>query len=264
MPEPSFTDIKYTDPDICVSWHGIEFKACDELDNFFNKTVRPRLDDDKGNKDFRSCLNGLKLTGMGEDCLKEILSAEVPETRDWAVGESLTEAWLMESYGVQFPWNMERDKRNPFASLPGADLVGFIKEKNGFRLALGEVKTSTEKKSPPQVMSGRSGMKHQIDNLTDDMSIVWQLLRWLFFRTRNEYKQAYESSCKNFFNSQYKDVVLFGILIRDTEPNELDLSGHGKKLRTKLRPPTKCNLIALYLPYNIEELGVSLRGGGDK
>jgi hypothetical protein len=262
---PSFVNEEYINLDKCVSWYGEKFLASDEFDAFLDGPVKSRLDDNEGTYDFQSCLRGLDLTGMGRTCLEEILSSNIPESRNWAVGEALAEAWLIEAYEVIFPWNMVRDKRNPFASLPGADLVGFIKDKNGFRLAMGEVKTSTEKESPPQVMLGRSGMENQLDNLINNKTIISQLLLWLFHRTRNETSmQVYESFFTNYFNSQCKDIVLFGVLIRDTAPNELDLSGRGKKLRAKLNTPTQCHLIALYLPWGIEELGVHLRKGGSK
>jgi len=259
-----FATEEYNDPDPCVSWYGVKFSACDELDTFFSGSVKSRLDDNEGTDDFKNCLHGLELTGMGQTCLEEILTASVQEARNWAIGEAFAETWLMECHKVIFPWNMGRDERTPFASLPGADLVGFIKDKDEFRLVLGEVKTSAEKQSPPQVMSGRNGMEYQLDNLTDNMSIISQLLRWLYHKTRNEYKQVYESSCKNYFNYNCKDIVLFGILIRDTSPNESDLSSCGKKLRLKLSSPTQCHLIALYLPWEIEQLSVRLRRGGDK
>jgi hypothetical protein len=87
----------------------------------------------------------------------------------------------------------------------------------------------------------------------------------LFHRTRGEtYEQAFKSSCINYFNSQTKDILLFGILIRDTAPNEKDLSGRGQALRGKLSAPTQCHLIALYLPWDIEQLGTHIRERGAK
>ncbi len=65
---------------------------------------------------------------MGQAALEEVLSAEVPETRDWAAGEALAEAVLEAHHDVVLPWNIERDKRNPFASLPGAGIVGFQRD----------------------------------------------------------------------------------------------------------------------------------------
>ena len=39
---------------------------------------------------------------------------------------------------MKFPWNSDRDKRTPKASLPGADLVGFIENGDEVVLVLGE------------------------------------------------------------------------------------------------------------------------------
>ena len=202
---------------------------------------------------------------MGRDSLETVLAAEVLEERKWAGGEALAEAYLIESRDVIFPWNMERDKRNPFGSLPGADLVGFIGNESGYRLVFGEVKTSSEDTCPPQIMSGRSGqMGHQIDKLACDLMTVCQLLKWLHPRIKgSQYQDAYDQSCINYFNSGTKLVVLFGILIRNTQPNERDLSVTGKKLRNKLALPMQCDLLALYLPWNADRLISSIRQGSD-
>jgi hypothetical protein len=258
-------DVVYKDSDICVSWHGEKFHAGEEFDTFLSEQVKERLDDDTGEENFQTCLRGLEMTGMGRSCLEEILNAKVPESRAWATGEAFAEAWLIAYYKIEFPWNMQRDKRNPFASLPGADLVGFQKIGDEFHLALGEVKTSSENKSPPHVMSGRSGMVHQLDNIASDLGLVRELISWLFHRTSGStYEQAFKSSCINYFESQAKDIVLFGILIRDTAPNEQDLLGRGQVLRRKLTTPTQCHLIALYLPWNIGQITAHIRERGAK
>jgi hypothetical protein len=158
---------------------------------------------------------------------------------------------------------MERDKRNANASLPGADLVGFIIGESQSRLVLGEVKTSSEEKAPPQVMSGRSGhMGHQIDRLANNLSTIYRLLRWLFLRCKGtEYEEHYNSSIALYHNSGNKAVTLYGVLIRDTEVNESDLKGRAEALKTIIAEPTYCHLLALYLPFQISELPVYLKGG---
>jgi hypothetical protein len=256
---------EFADNHPCVSWRGESFSAGNELSSFLQSQVRSRLDDEEGTDAFHNHLRGLELTGMGKANLEAVLNAEESENRDWAAGEALAEAYLIESESFIFPWNMERDKRNPFGSLPGADLVGFVAEGTGFRLALGEVKTSSEKNYPPQVMSGRSGhMGHQIDALASNLTTICHLIKWLHPRTRGgNYQQAFDLSCISYFNSGTKAVALFGVLIRDTIPNKLDLSVRGNALRQKLAQPTLCNLIALYLPWNTEHLTTNIRLGGD-
>lgn len=258
-----FADVTYIESDTCVSWYGEKFHDGKEFATFLRKQVKARLDDDVGEENFQNCLRGLEMTGMGKSCLEEVLNAKVPESRAWAMGEALAEAWLIECCKIEFPWNTERDKRNPSASLPGADLVGFQKTGDEFHLVLGEVKTSSEDKSPPHVMLGRSGMAHQLDNIANDLGLVVTLLSWLYHRTYGGvYEQAFKSSCTNYFNSQERDITLFGILIRDTVPNKQDLFGRGQSLRRKLSAPTKCHLIALYLPWDIEQLGIHIHEGG--
>ncbi|MDI9455191.1 MAG: hypothetical protein QM442_04985 [Spirochaetota bacterium] len=159
---------------------------------------------------------------------------------------------------------MERDKRNPNASLPGADIVGFIQIDGKWRLALGEVKSSSELKYPPQVMSGRSGhMGHQIDNLAHNLLIVGQLFRWLFPRVKQTpYEEQFKAVATDYFNSDKKSVTLFGVLVRDTDVNEKDLSSRGVKLRKNFSLPTICELIALYLPWSLKELPSKIQVGG--
>ena len=179
------------------------------------------------------------------------------------MGEAVAEAWLSREHKVIWPWNMERDKRNAYASLPGADLVGFLESGADTRLVLGEVKSSSEKKYPPQIMSGRSGhMGHQIDNLALNPGTINQLLKWLCPRCKNtEFETYYNKSLSLYFNSGNKAVSLFGVLIRDTKPNKLDLEKRGKALSNTLNTPTTCNLLALHLPCKITELPERVKGG---
>jgi len=261
----SCTTTEYEDNHACVSWRGDSFCAGEEFESFLQTQVRSRLDDEEGADDFRSHVRGLELTGMGWETLEAVLAAEAPEERDWAAGEALAEAFLMETRGIVFPWNMERDKRNPFGSLPGADLVGFLSESDGYLLALGEVKTSSEAAYPPQLMSGRSGhMGHQIDKLASNLTTLCQLLKWLHPRTKGgQFQDAFDRSCVAFFESGTKAIALFGVLIRDTQPNAKDLSVRGTALRNRLAAPTQCGLIALYLPWKSAQLIPAIRQGGD-
>lgn len=116
----------YSNTQDSTSWNGVCFAGGIEFDEFMSNEVASRLHDDEGKAELKSHLNSLASTGFAQDSLKAILEAEHPEERDWAVGEALAEAWLSREHSVVWPWNMERDKRTPKASLPGADLVGFV------------------------------------------------------------------------------------------------------------------------------------------
>lgn len=260
----SFVNIKYSGSSSCVSWQGLGLSNCDDLSAFIQEEVANRLNDIPGRDEFRSHLRGLASTDMGIDSLEVVLNAEIPEERDWAIGEALAEAMLIHSHMVVFPWNMERDKRNAKGSLPGADIVGFLSFDSGFRLALGEVKTSSEEKYPPQVMSGRSGhLGHQIDNLAQNMGTIYQLLKWLHPRCKGtKYQDAFNQSVGLYLNSGNKAASLFGVLIRDTASNELDLRGRGNALARTVFHPASCELIAIYLPCKIANLASQIKLGG--
>lgn len=248
----------------CVTCEGIRAQDGDDLSGFLSGPVAARLNDSDGGAELRNHLRGLSLTGMGQDALEEVLAAEVPEERDWAAGEALAEALLEERHAVVLPWNNERDKRNPFASLPGADIVGFQRDGDSHRLALGEVKCSSEAQWPPQVMSGRSGgLAHQLDNLAHNLGIICQLLKWLLPRVKSTgHEEVFNSACTRFFNSGRRDLALFGILVRDQEARETDLQARGRSLGTRLVNPTSCLLIALYLPWPISQLPAAIQQGG--
>lgn len=254
----------YQSEEGCVSWQGERAREGDELNAFLQGPVAARLNDAEGSEEFTGHLRGLSLTGMGQAALEEVLAAEVPETRDWAGGEALAESVLEAHHDVVLPWNTERDKRNPFASLPGADIVGFQHDRGSHRLVLGEVKCSSEAASPPQVMSGRSGgLPHQIDNLASNLGTICQLLKWLLPRVKHTaHEPAFNTACTRYFNSGRRDLVLFGILVRDQQARESDLQARGCQLAARLQDPTRCCLIALYLPWPIAQLPQAIGQGG--
>ena len=125
--------------------------------------VKARVEDDEAQSQFAAELRSMATTGMTTEFVENLFLA-VPEEKSWAVGEALAECVLAddETREVCWPWNLVRDRRTPRASLPGADLVGFCKEGDDVLLLFGEVKTSSDARTPPNVMSGRGGMAWQL------------------------------------------------------------------------------------------------------
>jgi len=249
------TCIEYATDERQVSWQGVSMADGDDFSTFLATDVRSRLRDAEGAADFERHLSGLTTTGFSRDSLAELLAADVPEERDWAVGEAMAEAYLSREFQIDWPWNMERDKRTPKASLPGADLVGFVVTDGSARLALGEVKSSTDQSAPPNVMSGRSGMTHQLDVLATNLSILLTLLKWLLPRCKGTAHEAtFNAAVTAFLASGNKEIALFGVLLRDTQADERDLSARGQRLAGTLGSPTTCQLVAVYLPCKIADL----------
>lgn len=227
----------------------------DEFNAFMADDVASRLYDEPGKIDFTSHLNSLASTGFAQDSLQAILEAEHPEERDWAVGEAMAEAWLSREHDVIWPWNMERDKRTPQASLPGADLVGFVIQGSETRLVLGEVKCSSDSNAPPNVMTGRNGMTRQIESLATDIGLLYTLIRWLQPRcSGNNAEPHFNAAIGLLLKSGNRAMTLFGLLVRDTQPDERDLRGRGQHLGKLIKAPANCFLLALYLPCSIASL----------
>lgn len=252
----------YSDKQNATSWDGVCFTDGSNFDDFMANEVASRLHDDSGKADFTSHLNSLASTGFAHDSLQAILEAEHPEERDWAVGEALAEAWLSREHGVVWPWNMERDKRTPQASLPGADLVGFVTQGSETRLALGEVKCSSDSNTPPNVITGRNGMTRQLETLATDIGLLHTLIRWLQPRCRGSSAEPhFNAAIGLLLQSGNKAMTLFGVLVRDTQPDERDLRNRGQHLGGIVKMPAGCHLLALYLPCSITSLPDRVLGG---
>ena len=254
-------DVSFSGSETQVTWQGNQATDIKEFRHYLAGPVRRRLDDEARRSSFETDLRALATTDMASDTLNKLLSSE-PDREPWEVGEALAECLLEEEPGVTWPWNMERDKRTPKASLPGADLVGFVAAKEGVLLALGEVKTSSDASNPPNVMSGRSGMVHQLDNLASNIRIHACLIGWLHVRCKNtDLWPTFQEAVKQYLASKGRAIILFGVLMRDTEPNENDLSGRAKALCRKLGSPTRAELHAWYCPESISTWPSLAKGG---
>ena len=252
----------YAGQDRQVSWTGVQMNDGDNFSRLLTAEVAARVHDEEGSSKFEAHLRGLATTGFQQESLQALLDAAQLEERDWAIGEALAEVHLTLEHGINWPWNSERDKRTPLASLPGADLVGLMADEDGALLALGEVKCSSETKHPPQVMSGRSGMTNQLDRLAEDLGILNTLLFWLFPRCKGTtHESTFNQAVTRLLQSGNRAIALFGILIRDTEPNKKDLCSRSRDLSGRLQAPTTCCLKALYLPCPINQLPTRINGG---
>ena len=76
------------------------------------------------------------------------------------------------------------------------------------------------------------------------------------------YQDAFDQSVRLYLNSGNKAASLFGVLIRDTASNELDLRGRGNALARAVFHPASCELIAIYLPCKIANLSSQIELGG--
>ncbi len=250
----------YTGAEGSASWEGHAVKDSSRFNGYLRDVVTPRIAD--SDSPFASTLSGLASTGMATEFIGRLLNA-IPEPKSWEIGEALAECLLRDDADqeVHWPWNMVWDRRTPRASLPGADLVGFRCEGDTALLLFGEVKTSTDENTPPSVMNGGSGMAWQLEQSATRLDVQHALLKWLFDRCKtNLHEQLYEKAVARYLNSSGKDMLLVGVLIRDTEPSELDLKARGRALAAALPAPTRIELIAWYFPVQIVKWPEVLKG----
>jgi hypothetical protein len=238
-----------------ATWKGRSIADDPDLRAFLQGPVRKRLLDVEGVAEFATDLSGLAPAGLASERVEAALSAPGHDRQAWEVGEAAAEALLEEHRGLVWPWNKERDKLAPKASLPGADLVGLIAlGADDAVLAIGEVKTSEDVDTPPGVMSGRSGMAHQLERLEEDPELQGTVLRWLHARCKGtQFWERYRAAASRYLRSGGREFVLFGLLMRDTEPHSLDLEARGRTLGDGATAPTTYELDAWHLPFPVAD-----------
>ena len=243
--------VKYKNKVGSVTWQGRVVESEEDFRRYMHDEVRPRLSDAEAS--FASDLRGIAMTGMEAKFVERFLrSAALP--KPWEIGEALAECTLRDSGVVHWPWNTVRDRRTPRSSLPGADLVGFHSNGESAQLLVGQVKTSAELASPPRVMRGSDGMRSQLSTCAMDLGVQHSVMQWLHARcTSGEMRRLYVSAMKRFLASEGADIVVVGVLVRDTVPNESDLRAAGQALSGKLLPPTQVELLAWYLPIQTSD-----------
>lgn len=232
-----------------VAWSGVE------LDSALEGPVAALLFDDAGRAEIENILVGLAETEFEREGLRRALS-DPGAVEDWRVGEAIAEAYLTDHRDCWFPWPDGRDERKRGSSLPGADLVGFCSDDQGDCFAFGEVKASSEAKYPPSTMHGRTGLKQQLEDLRDRVSVRDDLFKYLGHRARRaDWIGRFQHATKRYLVNS-SDVHLYGFLVRDVEPNKDDVRVRVEKLAENCPGGTTIEIVALYLPVRtIEGIG---------
>lgn len=237
-------------------YDGIVFEE-NETNTLLQNNVRNRLIDRPQRDEMLNILQSLEQdTGFArsESLLEDIqaLSNQDVDVQDFRIGEALAEVVLEEHFSCRFYWNELRDARNPKGNKTGADLVGFIEIDNEILFLFGEVKTSSEQQSPPQVMTNTIGMEYQLRNLYKEQQKRLILISYIQNKISvvedNNYKQDFDSAIKNYYRQSSTNYLLYGVLIRDTEPNENDIQGSYNRLKEEILEPNGLKLLAVYVP----------------
>ena len=228
------------------SGSGIAWNS-DELDEAIKGPVVATLFDERGKDNFREMLAGIPETEFEQEALEEMLD-DSSEIENWRVGEAIAETYLTHHRSCVFPWPDSRDERNRRSSLPGADLVGFGVDHLGDSFAFGEVKTSNDKKYPPSLMYGRTGLKQQLEGLRNKQLVRRDLFLYLGYRAKHsDFWLRFQAASKRYLKNS-SDVQIFGVLIRDVQPDVNDIQARVNMLAKNCPEGTSIELLAIYLP----------------
>jgi hypothetical protein len=117
----------------------------------------------------------------------------------------------------------------------------------------GEVKTSSETANrPPQVMTGADGIERQLRDLYRNRIKRHILISYLQSKMRllpdgHPFKLDFDAGFRAYYSNP-ENYHLIGVLIRDVEADERDLSRSYSRLRIQILEPLGLKLLALYLP----------------
>ena len=231
-----------------------------ELDAMLANEVLTIVRDEEGKQELGALLGGVATTEFQVEKLQDILDTDQP-LEPWRVGEAIAECYLIGHRNCEFPWPGGRDLKNPKSSPAGTDLVGFqTHDESSIRFSFAEVKTSGDPSYPPSLMYGRHGMKQQLDALRDSSEVKNALVHYLgLHATGRPWASKFKKAAARYLNDQ-SDVGIFGVLVRDVEPNAADCSGRANQLANQCPALTVIELLALYLPAgSIETLPLGIK-----
>lgn len=238
---------QYTLGSAPVIGNGISWDET-ELGIAISNHVTDLVFDVQGNQAIATLLESIPSTNFSSDIISQILNNNSRPPEDWRVGEAIAEAYLMNHRGCLFPWPDSRDERRSGSSLPGADLVGFWINGGEILFAFGEVKTSTQAQYPPRVLLGRSGLQRQLEELRDIQTLRHDLFIYLAHRAANASWHSHFIAASQQYLNNSSNVRIFGLLVRDVEPNQNDLTNRVVNLRQNCPEGMVIELISVYLP----------------
>lgn len=242
------TEYQKTQDTIEVKGYSVLEADCSTY--FFNQ-VSSKIAEADGAELLRSYLSELETTGFDSGMLLKQTKDLVPAVKDWEIGEAIAETALESEHEAMFPWETGWDKRTPKASLPGADIVGF-QNKTVPRFIFGQVKSSSERRVPPQIVnSGDDCMREQMYRLDHTEVERMQLIQWLLPRVKGtDWENAFNEALEKY---SQKDYFLVGVLVSGgRDVNSADLTGicAGIQHNTSNGDMT---LFGYYLPFDKSE-----------
>ncbi len=233
-----------------IQVYGFSAVSEAECRQYFVRRVSAKLAESDGAEELRQHLIELKTTGFDLGGLLDQIE-DSPRAKDWEIGEAFAEVALEDRYEAMFPWPTGFDKRNRNASLSGADLVG-LQRRATPRFLFGQVKSSSEDRTPPQVVnSAEDCLRNQMRSLRHHSADQQQLISWLLVRMRDtRWEMAFNGALQRYATG---DLLLVGVLVSGgRRPEEKDLTNICAGIDH--RPgEAEVHLLGFYLPFHKDQ-----------
>ncbi len=236
------------------STEGLAVDSAASFRKYLTETVRPEwerwltLDP--------TMIQSMDQSGFSSAFIEKLRQSGIGESSDTALkgdfGEVFASLFLNSQYGMDFPWPAFWDRKTPEASLSGSDLVGIARDREGALFVVGQVKASSEDRCPPTVVSNRRhGLVAQLHCLRRDSQAINSHLKWLLTRAAGAaWEQDFLHALQRV-STEPLDVMLVGVLVRDTTPSDLDLKrAHDSFAENK---GARVFLFGCYLPLSLHE-----------
>jgi len=242
--------------------HGRRTTSTQEFRRFLQTRIRERLRRASSREQLREYLNELTSTGFAIANLSSVSATDV-EYAPWEIGEVLAEVLLEETERAEFPWPPSWDKRSSTASLPGPDLIGFLRDAKTECFLFGEVKSSDADDVRASVINGDDGLRHQIERLLSSEDRRQLLISWLCVRAEGQNWQATFDRCLALYLANPSQGAVVGVLVRGRDPNEADLLPVRSVIEGQASPH-RVVLVGYYLPVPLAELPAELKGTAER
>ncbi len=235
-----------------VEFVGLSFKD-NSFEGYLHSKVKPKFDDTEWTD--MLVKESVELTGFSADNLVEVFENR-EMLNEWRIGELVAECVLEDKFKVRFYYNSSRDAKNLRSNLTGADLVGFCDIDNEVCFLFGEVKTSNDTDTPPQVLYGKSGMIKQLESLKDYKEKRHELVKWIASKSivlKGKFKEEYGNAMCTYIKSGWNKVRLMGVLVRDTCPSDRDIRSRASALNNNVPNQMSLMLVSLYSGFAMND-----------
>ena len=226
-----------------------------DFHRYMRERVGPRHRDDAGRAIIERELEEIGSAGFDDGVRAGLLSTSRP-LHYWRVGESLAECYMEDFEGAAFPYPGQRDEKNPSASAAGADLVGYSTDGSGTTFLFAEVKTTRDKSRPPSAAWKLGGQLEELRRRRGTSLVRWLMLKAGAGGVKRD--ERHRNALASYGEGRLR---IAGVLVSDRDPDKRDLDGLFGRLAAGPRGGERLDLVALYLPVQVGQLG-GLAGKG--